>query len=139
MSALQFLGYKVMQMKYERNTGFESVKEPISLEPKMTTKINLEDNNINITLSVVVGSLEHKNIPFQVSCSIIGTFVYKTDEDTTKIGLDTLIRNNAVAILYPYVRAIIATLTTTSNEFPGYNMPTINVSKVLAQQDKKRV
>ncbi|MCI1632814.1 MAG: protein-export chaperone SecB [Liquorilactobacillus nagelii] len=48
-----------------------------------------------------------------------------------------MVRNNAVAILYPYARAIVATLTTTSNEFPGYNMPTINVNKVLAQQDEK--
>lgn len=137
MSVLKFLGYKVMQMKYERNPVFESVKKPISLEPKMTSKTNIEDNNINITLSVIVGSLEDQTIPFQVSCSIIGTFVYEPDEDATNVGLDALVRNNAVAILYPYVRAIIATLTTTSNEFPGYNMPTINVSKLLAQQGEK--
>ena len=117
MSVLKFLGYKVMQMKYERNPVFESVKKPISLEPKMTSKTNIEDNNINITLSVIVG--------------------YEPDEDATNVGLDALVRNNAVAILYPYVRAIIATLTTTSNEFPGYNMPTINVSKLLAQQGEK--
>ena len=88
-------------------------------------------------MSVIVGSLEDKTIPFQVSCSIIGTFVYEPDEDATNVGLDALVRNNAVAILYPYVRAIIATLTTTSNEFPGYNMPTINVSELLAQQGEK--
>lgn len=137
MSVLQFLGYKVIAMEYKRNPRFETVTDPISLEPKITTKINVENSDINITLSVMVGSLDGKDIPFQVNCSIIGTFVYNPDEDLTEVGLDTLVRNNAVAILYPYARAIVATLTTTSNEFPGYNMPTVNVNKILAQQDEK--
>lgn len=41
MSVLQFLGYKVIAMEYKRNPRFESVTGPISLEPKITTKINV--------------------------------------------------------------------------------------------------
>lgn len=105
---------------------------------KLTKKVSIEQNKINIKLSVAVGSLEDLDIPFYAKCSVIGTFTYNSDEDEIGTGIDTLVRNNAVAILYSYVRAIIATLTTTSNEFPGYNMPTINVGKVLAQENDEK-
>lgn len=136
MSVLQFDGYKVESMSYQRNDHFERTKKAVMLKPKLATKVDVKDNSINIMLKVVAGSLETNSVPFQVDCSVVGRFTYKPDEDSTGIGLDIFVRNNAVAILYPYVRAIIATLTTTSNEFPGYNMPTINVGKLLAQQDE---
>ncbi|MBU9790338.1 protein-export chaperone SecB [Lentilactobacillus sp. IMAU92037] len=135
MSILRFNGYKVQEMAYKRNAHYQPANKQIELDPKITTKIDITDNDINITLTVMIGSLEKGSMPFQVSCSIIGNFTYNPDEDNTNIGIDTFVRHNAVAILYPYARAIIATLTTTSNEFPGYNMPTINVAKLLTQDN----
>ncbi|OAX75715.1 hypothetical protein A0U96_15205 [Lactiplantibacillus plantarum] len=137
MNVLQFNGYKVNHMSYRRNEHFKPLKKSMVLKPKVTVKVEVKDNIINIILTVAAGSLESDSVPFQVDCSIVGNFTYNPDEDNKKIGLDTFVRNNAVAILYPYARAIIATLTTTSNEFPGYIMPTINVNKLLTQQDKK--
>lgn len=135
MSILRFNGYKVQEMAYKRNAHYQPAKKQIELDPKITTKVDITDNDINITLTVMIGSLEKGSMPFQVRCSIIGNFTYNPVEDNTNIGIDTFVRRNAVAILYPYARAIIATLTTTSNEFPGYNMPTINVAKLLTQDD----
>lgn len=137
MSVLSFEGYKVENMNYQRNNQYKNTKETVLLDPKLNTEINIEKNKINITLTVTVGSLEDMTTPFKVDCSVMGMFTYNPDEDETGVGIDTFVRNNAVAILYPYVRAIIAMLTTTSNEFPGYNMPAINVNKVLAHQDSE--
>lgn len=137
MSVLRFDDYKVEEMNYQRNNLYKPTKKTVLLDPRLSKNINIEGNKINVTLKVSVGSIEDSAIPFLVKCSITGTFTYNSDEDDTEVGIDTLVRNNAVAILYPYIRAIIATLTTTSNEFPGYNLPTINVSKVLAQQNDK--
>ncbi|MCH5463435.1 hypothetical protein HC026_05230 [Lactobacillus sp. LC28-10] len=136
MSVLQFDGYKVTSMEYHRNTNFETPKEQITLDPKLKADHEVNDNHISVTLSLTVGSLTKKSIPFQVDCSVVGSFTYNPEEDKSEIGLDGFIRDNTVAILYPYVRAIIATLTTTSNEFPGYIMPTINVRQVLNQQNE---
>ncbi|KRM40507.1 hypothetical protein FC39_GL000530 [Lactobacillus hamsteri DSM 5661 = JCM 6256] len=104
------------------------------MTPNLNTSFDVKEDKINVSLNVVVGSTENTSVPFQAECSLTGIFTYKYEEDQTKVGLDTLVRNNAVAILYPYIRAIISTLSMTSNEFPNYNLPTINVGKVLKDQ-----
>jgi len=134
MSVLKFDGYKVTHMSYERNEDYTFKNKPLLLNPTPTTSIDVSDDKIDVTLNIVAGSLEDKKIPFKVACSLVGEFTYDPEEDKSSVGLDTLVRNNAVAILYPYARAVIATLTNTSGEFPSYNMPTVNISKWLADQ-----
>lgn len=140
MSILDFKGYSVKEMSYQRNDNFQikQGKTPVKLEHRLQAKNNVDGETIIVNLRVVVGSLENQLAPFMASCTVVGRFTYHVEEDETSVGLDTLVRNNCVAILYPYVRAIIATLTTSSNEFPGYNMPTINVAKALAQSQDDR-
>ncbi len=130
MTVLKFNGYTVKEMGYRNNPNFKK-KKNISLTPEIQSNNEINDNKIIVNLSVKAGSISDESMPFEVTCSVQGKFEYNPDEDTNKVGVDTFIRNNSVAILYPYVRAIIATLTTTSNEFPGYNMPTINVAEIL--------
>lgn len=137
MAVLEFKGYHVNKMAYTKNEKFEISNEKIKLSPTLSTNFDIKKNEINVSLKVGVGSIQKKNIPFFVECSLTGVFIYKKEEDKTEVGLDTLIRNNAVAILYPYVRAIISTLTMTSNEFPNYNLPTINVGQALKEQNNK--
>lgn len=136
MTILQFDGYRVTKMQYQRNASYKPQESKITFDPKIEATDTIDHNQINVTLTLSVGSLKDETIPFQVECAVVGQFTYHPDEDNSGVGVDSLIRNNAVAILYPYVRAIVATLTTTSNEFPGYVMPTINVAEVLAQHDK---
>lgn len=134
MTVLKFNGYTVKEMRYRSNNNFKK-RNQVDLDPKLQATNEIENNNIIVNLSVTVGSLEDESMPFEASCSVQGKFEYKPEEDENNIGVDTFVRNNAVAILYPYVRAIIATLTTSSNEFPGYNMPTINVSEALKSNE----
>ncbi|RKD29993.1 hypothetical protein BG617_01670 [Lactiplantibacillus paraplantarum] len=75
-------------------------------------------------------------MPFRASITINGTFEFNVSEDDSGVGVDMLIRNNAVAILYPYARALIANLTLSSNEYPAVTLPTINVAKVLANSER---
>lgn len=134
MAVLEFDGYRVDKMIYTRNEKFDPKTKSINMTPKLNTNFDVKENKINVSLNVVVGSIENTSAPFQAECSLTGVFTYKHEEDKTGVGLDTLVRNNAVAILYPYIRAIISTLSMTSNEFPNYNLPTINVGKVLKDQ-----
>jgi preprotein translocase subunit SecB len=131
MSVLNFEGYRVKQMEYLRNEKFNASSQNIVFDPELHIKTNVDGTNIIVNLSVVVGSVDKKEFPFKVTCEVEGEFEYNATEDTEKVGLDTLARNNCTAILYPYVRALVSNLTNASNEFAGYNMPTINVAKVL--------
>lgn len=134
MSVLKFNGYRIAKMSYQRNEDYYSTTNQITLSPKPQTVIDLAGNEIKVSLTITVGSLKDKTVPFEVVCTIVGSFTYQPDEDGNQVGLDNLVRNNAVAILYPYARAIIATLTANSGEFPSYNLPTINVGQWLSEQ-----
>lgn len=57
----------------------------------------------------------------------------KANRDQAQVGIDTLINKNAVAILYPYVRALVSGITNASNEYPALILPTINVSQILGE------
>lgn len=134
MSVLEFNGYRIAKMSYQRNEDYHSTTNQITLSPKPQTVIDLAGNEIKVSLTITVGSLKDKTVPFEVACTIVGSFTYQPDEDGNQVGLDKLVRNNAVAILYPYARAMIATLTANSGEFPSYNLPTINVGQWLSEQ-----
>lgn len=134
MAVLEFNGYRVKEMSYKSNSKFKKEKN-LFLNPKLKVKNNVQDNKIEVNLNVTVGSLNDDSMPFEVKCSVEGIFVYNAEQDKNNMGVDAFVRNNAVAILYPYVRALVATLTTSSNEFPGYNMPTINVGEILKDQN----
>ncbi|WP_125710678.1 protein-export chaperone SecB [Companilactobacillus zhongbaensis] len=132
MTVLEFKGYTVNEMNYKKNPNYiPGSSKKISLNPTFSSDNDISDNEIHVNLDIKVGSLKETSIPFEASCSVQGLFEYNPNEDEDDIGIDTFLRNNALAILYPYARAIIATLTTSSNEFPGYNLPTVNITKAL--------
>lgn len=137
MNVLEFHNYYVNRLQYTRNDHFKLQKSRISLHPNLKTHVEVNKNNIFLTLTITAGSLEESNEPFLVKCSLTGHFVYHPDKDKSKLGLDTFVRNNAIAILYPYARALISMLTNNSNEYPGYHMPTINVSDAIKQSNEK--
>lgn len=134
MSVLEFKGYNVKKMSYERNEHYDRATKNIELSPKITASNEITgDDEILVTLNVSVGSVSvnDKSIPFLSNCSVEGRFTYKAEQDDNDFGVDTFIRTNCVAILYPYVRALISYLTNSSNEYPAFNLPTINVAQAL--------
>lgn len=139
MSVLDFKGYTVKEMHYYENKGFDIQSKSLELSPELSAKNTYTGDKITIDLSVEIGKKDDSQTPFVVSCSIQGKFVYHPDEDEGKFGISTFMRNNCVAILYPYVRAIVGNLTALSNKYPGYYMPTINVSSALAENDENEV
>ena len=134
MAVLNFKGYVVEDSSYQRNNNYVPVAKPVNLTPDIETTNDVRDGNILVRLRVSVGSISDKTMPFRASITINGKFKFNASEDDSGVGIDMLIRNNAVAILYPYARALIANLTLSSNEYPAVTLPTINVAKVLAKK-----
>lgn len=134
VTVLEFKGYLVKEQSYKKNEDFKKTDQGVELNPQIDLNIenNIKGDSILVTLGVKVGSLTDD--PFEVIVRVCGRFVYHIEKDTNKIGVDTLIRINAVAILYPYVRSIVSGLTNTSNEYPACILPTIDVAQVLKEQ-----
>lgn len=135
MPILEFQNYVVDDMKYTKNKNFKSKKDDIDLKPKVNVKFEVDDSEISVSLNVIVGSVHDDNMPFEAECSVTGQFIYHPETNTTGINVKDLLENNAVAILYPYVRTLISQLTQSSNEYPTYILPTINVAEMLKKQN----
>ena len=61
---------------------------------------------------------------------IEGTFLI--NEEDNEVSIDRY-QGNAIAILYPYARAIVSTYTANTNVTPLI-LPTINVNKFIQKQ-----
>lgn len=133
MTVLNFNGYKVLHCEYIRNDIFDNSQSEIDMDHKLkaNTNIDIDNNTSEIEISVSVGSIEKTNQPFKVEVSLIGSFSYEINEDENSIGFENLLKVNGTAILYPYLRALVASITNLSGEYPGYNMPTLNIKKAL--------
>lgn len=69
---------------------------------------------------------------------IEGLFEF-VESDSEGLKFEEYLTNNAVAILFPYLRSTISELTAKSNQFPVLNLPIINVAKMLDAENKIKV
>lgn len=136
MAILEFKNYIVNNISYIKNKNFDRQTREINLRPVISADFNRKDDIIYVKLTVLIGSLEDKKIPFKVECEVTGKFKYNADKNDTKISEESIVKNNTVAILYPYIRQLISSLTQQSNEYPSYILPTINVAKMLNKKDQ---
>jgi preprotein translocase subunit SecB len=67
--------------------------------------------------------------PDDITASVVGVFRYKSGEGSG-LKFQTFVRENAPAILMPYAREIISSLTSRSYHGPFY-LPPINVQRAL--------
>lgn len=134
MAILEFLGYNVEEVTYRKNKKYNSNKNEINMPiPDISAEVSTNDDQAELLLNVIVGSLEDSTVPFEIRASIKGLFKFNNDEDEQELGFNHFLKVNAVAIMYPYIRALVSLYTNSSNEFPGYNMPTLNVVEALSE------
>lgn len=130
ISSLKFLNYTVNKVNFLANNQADKEEGwKLNFDIKNTTKTNKEKNRMSITLSVdVFKGVE--DAPFYMDAEITGYFELE--------GEDNILRYeaNAIAIMYPYLRAIISTYTSVANVAPII-LPAINVNAMLKRKDDK--
>ena len=128
-SILQFTGYQVIKAEYsvndiETNAGDKYVIKPIY--DRMIRKLG--NNEYALFLEVRVGDGDEP-FPFRADVGIVGKFRYSSvDHD------ETLLKKNAVAILFPYLRSTLTMLTSLANVNPII-LPTINLVKMFEDNE----
>lgn len=130
-SLLKFLGYEVNEIIFKKNDKYKSENEENSkLDLKIKPKTVINENNMDVTLEVLISeNAQENNKPFEMKVELTGYFYVE--------GMaPERLKANAIAILYPYVRAIISTYTTNANITPLL-LPAINVNKLVEQQNKE--
>lgn len=126
-SSLKFNNYIINNINFRRNIKFQQKeKMPINVSIKSNIKENNTDMKVNLEVKIFEQA-EEKNYPFEMLIDITGFFAIINNNE--KIDY----KPNAVAILYPYVRAIVSTYTANAN-VPPLILPPINVNKLLKKE-----
>ncbi|GAA2973456.1 protein-export chaperone SecB [Lentilactobacillus parakefiri] len=133
MAVIDFKNYRIIKMYYERNKSFKNIDNgKNTISPQFSVHINdSSKDKVIIKLSV---KIDENNFPFKLEVSLEGMFAYNSDEDATNIGKEVFFSRNAVAILFPYLRSCVSSLTNLSNENRALILPTMNIVELLKKQ-----
>ena len=110
--------YKINKASIE----FDPDKPLSKMSIEIERKGDIEENNI-YRINMYIGVSDETN-NFKISANMVALFEF-----------DSEISSNAPAILFPYFRAYISTLTSLSGMQPVI-LPTINFARMLEQQEK---
>ena len=127
----------VSSFKFDRYVVRKSslILSDAKMSQKMQFEINpsgdfLDGNRFKLILDVHVNDEQHF---FDVSMEIHGFFEYQTSDMG---NLSNFLCVNAPAIMFPYIRAYVSTLTSLSG-IPTIILPTLNVESVGKQLKEK--
>lgn len=136
MTVINFLGYSVDKMVLEQKESVSQKKQQKRIEVKQhfNAKYDVQGNKANVTLSYNVD----KNAPFRLEIELIGHFSFNTDEDKSNSGFEYYLQTNAVAIMFPYLRQVLTTLTALTNTLTPVILPTVNIAELLKQSNNNK-
>ena len=132
---LQLLSYEVNKIEFNliQDYIFDKTKK-IELNQNLDKNIEkIDENKFKVSLNFEIFNLEEKPTPFTLSIKISGVFHLSNWENKENITLATV---NTIAILFPFVRSLVATVTANTS-VPPYILPVFNVAAWLEQNEKK--
>lgn len=119
-SVLQFRDYTVEGLRFTKN-DIEINQREFHLNPHFQQEvIEKGGNQYDVKLSVEICSSEDNLAPFELCVEMIGHFSYTdtTEESGSDEFKKAILERNTVSILFPFLRQIVATLTSTANIAP---------------------
>lgn len=132
-SQLVFSGYTVDEIKFIRNENCTIDAENITL--KFGKEIKVDDTSIAlVSLSALIfENAIQENYPFELTVKLTGEFnISNLDKNLSEIMLN----QNCIAILFPYLRAIISTYTALAN-VPPILLPAVNITNMFENTENK--
>ena len=121
-SKFQFKGFSIVRSLIERKNNKPSKKISLGFNPKGF--INKENATFQLHLGI---KIEDEGKSFNIEIEAIANYTF---EDKTELdNLNKFFYVNAPALLFPYIRAYISTLTNLSG-FEPINLPTLNMARL---------
>ena len=118
---IRFEKYEVEEIQFKLNSAYE--EEEVDIDIKMEVEVTSDDNeHMRIRLIIHIFDEAIKNrYPFEMKVVVVGYFSIGVEKDNDIAHYQA----NAIAILYPYIRAIVSTYTASANVTPLI-LPTVN-------------
>lgn len=136
-SALKFNDYIVDEVEFYNNIQFNS--EDVELKMDIDDSIQFIDDKNTFLLHLktkIFPEAVKNNYPFSMNIAITGIFQFNEDKNISESDKQKFARINSIAILFPYVRAIVSTYTASANIQPLI-LPPINVVSYVNNKTNK--
>ena len=133
-SSFQLVGKpQVTKVQFEVNKEYFFEKE-VALEISNNVRVikNKDEQKQDsiVVLSIgIFSSEEHTDVPFKISIEIQGCFIWDEKLAKDTVQLDAMLRQNAPAALYSYLRPIITLITVEAN-MPPLVLPLMNFIEI---------
>lgn len=138
MAGLIFDDYYLEEASYKKNKDWSS-ENTVNLSTTFTCEIDIRNSfEADVSLFAKIGDVETGGAPFEVNARIVGKFKYN-EEDSDEIAFESYLSENAIAILFPYLRGVVSDISSKSNEFPTIVLPVVNVVKLLSDTNSVNI
>ncbi len=130
--SLQFNGYDVNKMNFElRDVQNETA---YNINPSFESEaVRNGEDDYTVRLSFLLKETEDNPLPFNLDIEMTGYFSLKIDKEDEALR-DKLINENTIAIMFPFLRVIIASVTSLAN-LPQLLLPVINLKSIFQESD----
>ncbi len=128
-SKLIFKKYIVDEINFNYNEKF--IDKPVKIDFDIDKEIvYISEKEMQVRLIVYLFNNTPKEYPYKMKVAIRGFFEIENNDENINF------EPNAIAILYPYIRSIVSTYTSSANVMPLI-LPVINVNKMLQDKEKE--
>lgn len=122
IAKFRFKGYKIVE-SHITTSPEEETSQKLNVEFKQTIGVNEEGHNMRLEMTA---NINDENNALVINIKALGFFEFESDLKPEE--KDIFFRTSAPAILFPYVRAYITTLSSLSGVKPVI-LPTLNMSQ----------
>lgn len=129
-SVLSLQHYAVKEMMFKLNETFHTQSTQIDLYPEFRKTVTKLDEN-TAAVDLIFSIEPTADAPFAMNVCIEGIFSLE-NWDCDK--LRPLMEQNTAAILFPFLRSLVAVMTSNAN-IQSYILPVLNINELFAKQE----
>lgn len=130
---IKFVGYDVVKLVINKVTDFVATEEDGNVSFLYKIVVNEQLCKANVIIGVRIDAIN--DFPYDVELVLKGNFVLLECKEE---DLDKYLMVNASAIMYPYLRATLSTVTS-QLERDKVILPTLNFFSVFENTDKENL
>lgn len=123
---ISFLGYDVLKIDFKKNENYNGESVELDTDLSVNIRTNKDNSKMAVEMTIKIFDDEKMEYPFRLEVIVVGQF--ESDGDVKNNVRE--FQANAVAILFPYVRALVTNCTANANVVPLI-LPTINNNNLV--------
>lgn len=123
MQSLRLNAFRVEEISFKLNKDAVAAGTRFKVFPKLNITLNNAEKSLFLIMTTVIDKNQETPPPFELTATISGSFTIIADADLE------LRKAESATILYPYLRALVSTVTANAN-VPPYQLPLIDFYSV---------